>query len=343
MIDLSCDYNCGCAPEILSALAKANEEQHATYGFDAISARAKEKIRAAVGNPDADVYFLVGGTQTNATVLASLLRPWEGVISAASGHIAVHESGAVEATGHKVLTIAGDAAGKLAPQALAAYLKGFYADETYPHMVQPGAVYLSQPTEYGGLYTRFELKAIRALCDRYALRLYVDGARLAYALGSPETDVTLRDLGALCDAFYIGGTKCGALLGEAVVFREKQRAFFTAHKQRGALLAKGYLLGLQFDTLFTDDLYLRLGAQGTRCAIALREALRAQGVAFSPESETNQQFPILSAAQLEKLDGKIGYEIWQRLPDGGAVIRLCCSWRSTEKDTEAVLSALRGT
>ena len=250
MIDLSCDYNCGCAPEILSALAKANEEQHATYGFDAISARAKEKIRAAVGNRDADVYFLVGGTQTNATVLASLLRPWEGVISAASGHIAVHESGAVEATGHKVLTIALDAAGKLAPQALAAYLEGFYADETYPHMVQPGAVYLSQPTEYGGLYTRFELKAIRALCDRYALRLYVDGARLAYALGSPETDVTLRDLGALCDAFYIGGTKVRRPAGRgrgvpgkaARLFHRAQAAGRPAGKRLSAGAAVRYAL-----------------------------------------------------------------------------------------------------
>ena len=340
MIDLSCDYNCGCAPEILSALVKANEEQHATYGFDATSARAKEKIRLAVGNEKADVYFLVGGTQTNATVLSSLLRPWEGVISAASGHIAVHESGAVEATGHKVLTLAGDASGKLAPRAIATYLEGFYADETYPHMVQPGAVYLSQPTEFGGLYTLAELKAIRALCDRYGLRLYVDGARLAYALGAPETDVTLADLGALCDAFYIGGTKCGALLGEAVVFREKQHAFFTAHKQRGALLAKGYLLGLQFDTLFTDDLYRRLGTQGTRCALRLRDALRARGIAFAPESGTNQQFPVLSRAQLEKLDGKIGYEIWQRREDGGAVVRLCASWRTTEADVDAVLAAL---
>ena len=341
MIDFSCDYNCGCAPQILEALTAANERQHVTYGQDAISARAKEKIRAAVGNPEADVYFLVGGTQTNATVLSALLRPWEGVISPCTGHIAVHESGAVEATGHKVLTIQGDETGKLSHAALEAYLQGFYADETYPHMVQPGAVYLSHPTEYGGLYHADELRAIRAICDTYGLALFVDGARLAYALASPETDVTLPLLGELCDAFYIGGTKCGALMGEAVVFRREQKGFFTAHKQRGALLAKGFLLGLQFDTLFSDELYFRLGRNGTECALALREALRGMGVAFHPESGSNQQFPVLSAAQLQKLDGKVGYEIWQRLPDGGAVIRLCASWRTTTADVDAVLCALR--
>ena len=341
MIDFSCDYNCGCAPEILAALTAANESQHATYGLDVISARAKEKIRAAVENPDADVYFLVGGTQTNATVLSAILRPWEGVVSAASGHIAVHESGAVEATGHKVLTVAADEYGRIEPETLRDYLRGFYADETFPHMVQPGAVYLSHPTEYGGLYSAAALREIRAICDEYALRLFVDGARLAYALASPETDVSLPLLGEICDVFYIGGTKCGALFGEAVVFRCKQKHFFTAHKQRGALLAKGFLLGLQFDTLFTDGLYFRLGKQGTDCALALREALRARGIVFSPESGSNQQFPVLTPGQLQKLDGKVGYEIWQRHPDGSAVIRLCASWRTTREDVDAVLDALR--
>ena len=332
MIDFSCDYNCGCAPEILAALTAANESQHATYGLDEISQRAREKIRAAVGNPEADVYFLVGGTQTNATVLSAILRPWEGVISAASGHIAVHESGAVEATGHKVLAVAADEYGRIEPESLRAYLRGFYADETCPHMVQPGAVYLSHPTEYGGLYSAAALRE---------MQLFVDGARLAYALASPETDVTLPLLGEVCDVFYIGGTKCGALFGEAVVFRSEQKHFFTAHKQRGALLAKGFLLGLQFDTLFTDGLYFRLGKQGTDCALALREALRARGIVFSPESGSNQQFPVLTPGQLQKLDGKVGYEIWQRHPDGSAVIRLCASWRTTREDVDAVLDALR--
>ena len=341
MIDLSCDYNIGCAPELLAALTAANDDANATYGFDRFSDTARAKIRAAVENPAADVYFLVGGTQTNATVLAALLSPWEGVIAAESGHIAVHESGAVEATGHKVLPLAPDRQGRLLPETLRAFLAAFYADPTYPHMVQPGAVYLSQPTELGGLYTAQMLRAIRELCDAYGLRLFIDGARLAYALAAPDTDVTLPLLGQLCDAFYIGGTKCGALFGEAVVFRKAQKHFFPAHKQRGALLAKGFLLGLQFDALFTDDLYLRLGKQGTDCALRLREGLEALGVAFSPESETNQQFPFFSAEQRKKLDGRVGYEVWQSFPDGSAVCRLCCSWHTKEEDVDAVLAALK--
>ena len=341
MIDLSCDYNIGCAPELLAALAAANDEPSATYGFDRWSAAAKEKIRDAVENPGADVYLLVGGTQTNATVLAAILSPWEGVIAAESGHIAVHESGAVEAAGHKVLTLAPDGQGRLLPETLRSFLRGFYADPTYPHMVQPGAVYVSHPTEYGGLYTAAMLSEIRALCDEYGLRLFLDGARLAYALAAPGTDVTLPLLGELCDVFYIGGTKCGALCGEAVVFREKQPHFFPAHKQRGALLAKGFLLGLQFDTLFTDGLYFRLGRQGVDCALRLREGLKALGVSFCPESVSNQQFPVLSAEQREKLDDRIGYEVWTPLGDGGAVCRLCCSWHTRPEDVDAVLEALK--
>ena len=341
MIDLSCDYNIGCAPELLAALAAANGVTSATYGFDRFSDSAKEKIRAAVENPDADVYLLVGGTQTNATVLAAILSPWEGVIAAESGHIAVHEAGAVEATGHKVLTLAPDEYGRLAPETLRAYLRAFYADPTYPHMAQPGAVYISHPTEYGGLYTASMLQELRALCDEYGLRLFLDGARLAYALAAPGTDVTLPLLGALCDVFYIGGTKCGALFGEAVVFKKTQRHFFPAHKQRGALLAKGFLLGLQFDALFTDGLYFRLGRQGTDCALRLRRGLETLGVAFRPESESNQQFPLLSAEQLEKLNGKVGFEVWQRFDDGSAVVRLCTSWHTRPEDVDAVLAALR--
>ena len=341
MIDLSCDYNIGCAPELLAALTEANETQCTTYGLDAYSLRAKEKIRDAIGNAEADVYFLVGGTQTNATVLSSILRPWEGVLSVESGHISVHESGAVEATGHKVVTLAGDKYGRLLPETLLAFLESFYADPTHEHMVQPGAVYISHPTEYGGLYTADQLRNLRAICDRYALRLFLDGARLAYALASPETDVTLSLLGELCDVFYIGGTKCGALFGEAVVFRQNQPYFFSAHKQRGALLAKGFLLGLQFDKLFTDDLYLRLGKQGTNCAMQLKAGLMDLGIDFCPESGSNQQFPVLTAQQLERLDGKVGYEVWQQFADGSAVVRLCSSWHTTAEEINEVLNILR--
>ncbi|MBQ3481904.1 MAG: low specificity L-threonine aldolase [Oscillospiraceae bacterium] len=341
MIDLSCDYNIGCAPELLAALSAANDAPQATYGFDGFSARAKDKIRAAAENPGADVYLLVGGTQTNAAVLAAILRPWEGVLAAASGHIAVHESGAVEATGHKVLTLGADEYGRLSPAALRAYLRGFYADPTYPHMVRPGAVYISHPTELGGLYTAAALRELRAICDEYSLRLFLDGARLAYALASPGPDVTLPLLGRLCDVFYIGGTKCGALCGEAVVFREKQPCFFSAQKQRGALMAKGFLLGLQFDALFTDGLYLRLGRQGVDCALRLREGLRALGVPFAPESASNQQFPVLTAEQLEKLREKVRFEIWERRADGSALVRMCSSWHTTAAEIDAVLAALK--
>ena len=341
MIDLSCDYNIGCAPELLAALEAANGETNATYGSDRYSSRAREKIRAAVENTNADVYFLVGGTQTNATVLAAILSPWEGVIAAQSGHIAVHEAGAVEAAGHKVLTLEADEYGRLSPETLRDFLLGFYADPTYTHMVQPGAVYISHPTEYGGLYTAAMLRELRELCAEYGLRLVLDGARLASALAAPATDVTLPLLGELCDVFYIGGTKCGALFGEAVVFRNEQRHFFPAHKQRGALLAKGFLLGLQFDALFTDGLYYRLGRQGTDCALRLRRGLEELGVSFRPESDSNQQFPVLSAAQLEKLEGKVGFEVWTPLPDGGAVVRLCCSWHTREEDVDAVREALK--
>lgn len=340
MIDLSCDYNVGCAPEILSALSAANDTQHATYGFDGFSARAKDKIRTAVGNPEADVYFLVGGTQTNATVLASILSPWEGVISAGSGHIAVHESGAVEATGHKVLTLEADEFGRLAPDRLRTYLQAFYGDPTYPHMVQPGAVYISHPTEYGGLYTAEALRELRRICDDFGLRLFLDGARLAYALAAPASDVSLSLLGELCDVFYIGGTKCGALCGEAVVFRKPQKNFFPAHKQRGALLAKGFLLGIQYDALFTDGLYLRLGRQGVDCALALRDGLKTLGVRFCPDSLSNQQFPVLTRDQLTKLDGKVGYEVWKMLDDGSSVVRFCTSWHTTAEDISSVLAFL---
>ena len=340
MIDLSCDYNVGCAPEILAALAAANEAQHVTYGFDDYSARAKEKIRAAVNNPEADVYFLVGGTQTNSTVLAAILAPWEGVISAGSGHIAVHESGAVEATGHKVLTLGADEFGRLSPETLRAYLQGFYGDPTYPHMVQPGAVYISHPTEYGGLYSAAALREIRGICDEYGLRLFLDGARLAYALAAPSSDVTMPLLGELCDVFYIGGTKCGALCGEAVVFKRPQKHFFPAHKQRGALLAKGFLLGIQFDALFSDGLYLRLGRQGIDCALALCEGLTSLGVSFFPESGSNQQFPVLESGMLEQLAGKAAYSFWEKKDETHTVIRLATGWSTAEEDLRALDAAL---
>lgn len=329
MIDLSCDYNCGCTPEIMEELIKANAEQQSTYGFDRYCDSAKEKIKAAVGNPDADIYFIVGGTQTNAIVLADILQPWEGVVCAESGHITGHEAGAIEASGHKVITVRGDSTGKIDLEALQSYLKTFYDDSTCEHMVQPGAVYISQPTEYGGIYSKAELIALRRICDRYSMRLYADGARLAYALSSSYNDVTLEALGKLCDAFYIGGTKCGALFGEAVVFKKKAPHFFTLRKQRGGLLAKGWLLGLQFDVLFTDGLYMKLGRNAAEMGELLAAGLHAAGVTMACDSPTNQQFAVLNEKQLTALDGKIGYSVWEKR-GSDTVVRFCTSWR-TEK------------
>ncbi len=334
--DFSCDYSCGAAPQILKALAAENGGFNPTYGEDGHTARAIAAIREAVGNPEADVWFLVGGTQTNATLLSALLQPWQGVLCAETGHIAVHEAGAVEATGHKVLPVAAGEQGKVDIDALERWLTDFYADATYPHMVAPGAVYLSQPTEYGGLYSRAELTRIRALCDRYGMALYADGARLAYALAAPANDVTLADLGALCDAFYIGGTKCGALFGEAAVFRRPQPGFFTHRKQHGALLAKGWLLGLQFEVLFTDGLYRRLGQNAIDRAAQLKTVLTARGVEFASDSPTNQQFLLLDDAAVARLREFTAFDVWGRADDGRTVVRVCTSWATTAEDVDAL-------
>ncbi len=338
MIDFSCDYNCGALDEILEALASAKSEQPGTYGFDSYCDRAKAKIKAAIGSEKAEIFFLVGGTQANSAVLSAILAPYQGVLSATTGHIAGHEAGAIEHSGHKVLTVPGDSKGRIDIDAAEKWLVDFYADDTYPHMVQPGAVYISHPTEYGGVYSRGELLRLRALCDKYGLRLFLDGARLAYGLAAEGTDVDLKLLAQVCDVFYIGGTKCGALFGEAVVFKDENVAphFFTLRKQQGALLAKGWLLGLQFDVLFTDDLYLRAGRQAMKCARLLKERLAAKNVEFFTESPTNQQFILLENSRLAELDGKFGYSVWERPDDEHTVVRLCTSWQTTEEDIIAL-------
>ena len=272
------DYMEGTHPAILQRLSEINFHKLDGYGQDEISEDAREKIRRACGAEDAGVYFLVGGTQTNATVIDALLKPWQGVIAAETGHIAVHEAGAIEWGGHKVLTLP-QRDGKIQAEAVHACLEAYRADENREHTVMPGMVYLSQPTEYGTLYSLAELEAISAVCRGAGIPLYADGARLCYALACPANDVTLPDLARLCDAFYIGGTKCGALLGEAVVFPKKETAphFFTIVKQHGALLAKGWVAGIQFGTLFTDGLYLRIGKPAIEAADRIRAALREKG------------------------------------------------------------------
>lgn len=334
-LSFSCDYLEGAHPAILQRLCETNFAQTAGYGTDEYCESAREKIRAACGAPNAEIHFLVGGTQTNATVIDALLRSYEGVIAADTGHISVHEAGAIEFGGHKVLTLPQEN-GKITASQIRALLDQYEDDANRDHTVMPGMVYLSQPTEYGTLYSKKELAAISALCREKRLPLYIDGARLAYALACPENDVTLRDLAALCDIFYIGGTKCGALLGEAVVIPQPGLIphFFTIIKQHGALLAKGRLLGIQFDTLFTDGLYLRLSRHAIAMASRLKEVFARHAIPMACLSPTNQQFVILSPSQYDVLIAQVAFEIWERHADGTLICRFVTSWATTDADID---------
>lgn len=315
--------------------------QEPGYGEDSFCQSAKEKIRKAIGCPDAAVFFLVGGTQTNATVIDAILAKYEGVVAAQTGHIAVHEAGAVEFCGHKVLTVP-QHQGKMDPVELEAYLKAFHAEPAWEHMVYPGMVYISFPTEYGTIYSKEELSRIKAICSSFNIPLFIDGARLGYGLMSPACDLSLPDLARLCDVFYIGGTKVGALCGEAVVFPDGKAPahFFTTIKQHGALLAKGRLLGIQFDTLFTDDLYFSISRHAIDLAMQLKAMFVRKGLQLYIDSPTNQQFPILSKAQMDALEGKVLYEIWEHLPDGRSVTRFATSWATPQEHIDALEAVL---
>lgn len=336
------DYNNGCLPEILRRLSETNDEKSSGYGFDPYTERAKDRIRKACDMTEAEVHFLVGGTQTNATAIDSLLQGCEGVLSVDTGHINVHESGAVEAFGHKVLVLPGIAGGKMAASQIDDYMRKFLADETYPHMVQPGMVYVALPTELGALYSRKELAEIYTVCQQYGLRLYVDGARLGYGLMAEGNDINLPFLAHHCDAFYIGGTKVGALLGEALVYTNTRapKYIFTIIKRHGALLAKGRVLGLQFDTLFTDDLYFRVSRHAIDMAQALRRVFAKHGLSLGIDSPTNQQFVILSKEQKQRLAEEIAFEIWEPLPDDHLLCRFVTCWATTEADIAALDEAL---
>ena len=337
----SSDYQEGAHPAILQRLLQTNLLHSPGYGTDEFCAAARSRIRDACRCPEAEVHFLTGGTQTNAAVLNALVAPYEGVLAAETGHIAVHEAGAIEHGGHKVLPLP-QAQGKLSAGTLERWLDLFFRDENRDHLVWPGAVYLSQPTEWGTLYTLEELEAIHDVCSRYALPIYLDGARLAYALACPENDVTLPDLARLCACFYIGGTKCGALFGEAVVIPEPARMphFFTVVKQNGALLAKGRILGLQFDTLFTDGLYQTIGTPAIESARAIRGALRARGIPLAIDAPTNQVFPIWQTDALPALRARVEYGFWENLDGGRTVIRLAASWATTRADTERLCALI---
>ena len=340
MVSFECDYIAGAHPEILKRLAETNMEPLPGYGMDHYSESAKEKIRAACGCPDAEVEFLVGGTQTNAVVISTMLRDWEGVIAADSGHVSVHESGAIEFTGHKVIQIPAKN-GKLEAAAVRRLLDNFNNDVTHDHMVFPGMVYISHPTEPGTLYSKAELEELSALCREYEIPLYLDGARLGYGLMSSASDLTLKDIARLADVFYIGGTKVGALCGEAVVFTKNNKPahFMTSVKKRGALLAKGRLLGIQFDTLFTDDLYFKISRHAIEMAERVKEIIKEKGWQVYMDSPTNQQLILMTEEEMAELGKTVIFDRWGIYDDTRTIVRLATSWSTSEEDIRALAEA----
>ncbi|MBR3833826.1 MAG: aminotransferase class I/II-fold pyridoxal phosphate-dependent enzyme [Lachnospiraceae bacterium] len=341
MISFESDYTNGAHPVILQKLIDTNDEMLATYGFDKYSESAKEKIKAACQCPEAEVHFLTGGTQTNAIVISTMLKDYEGVVAADTGHISSHEAGAIEYTGHKVLTV-GQELGKVKADELDKYLDSFYGDENHEHMVFPGMVYISHPTEYGTLYSKGELQELSRICNKYQLPLYMDGARLGYGLMSYDTDVTLADVAKYCDVFYIGGTKVGALCGEAVVFTKNNapKHFMTMIKQHCALLAKGRLIGVQFDALFTDDLYFNISRHAIDMAEELKKALQEKDCRFFIDSPTNQQFVILEDEKLNTLKDELKVSFWEKYDENHTVVRFATSWSTKPEDIEALRELL---
>lgn len=342
MCNFSNDYSEGAHPRILEALTRTNLEQTAPYGLDEYCNAARTSIQKLLAHPDSAIHFFVGGTQVNTTLIAAALRPHQGVVCADTGHINVHESGAIESTGHKVLPIPSPD-GKVRFDEVEAVFTAHEQDLNAEHMVQPALLYISNPTEVGTIYSKEELQALYAVCKRHRARLYVDGARLGCALTAPGNDVTLSDLAAYTDAFTIGGTKMGALLGEALVINDPSLNvdFRYLLKQRGAMLAKGRLLGLQFVTLFTDDLYFSLARHANTQAARLREGLAALGVPFFADSPTNQVFPILPVHVLRALDDRFVYSFWQKIDAMHDAIRFCTSWATPPEQVEALLSAVQ--
>ena len=341
MIRFNCDYSEGAHPQVLQRLVETNMEQTAGYGEDPHCAHAAELIRSECGRPDADVHFLVGGTQANLTVIAAALRPHQGVIAAQSGHVNVHESGAIEATGHKVLAQPCQD-GKLTAEQVRQVVEDHFNDETQEHMVQPKMVYISHPTEVGTLYTKEELEALHQVCRQKGLYLFLDGARLGYGLTAPGTDVTMADVAALCDVFYIGGTKVGTLFGEAVVILhpELKPDFRYLIKQRGGMLAKGRLLGVQFEALCENGLYYEMGRHANEAAAVIRQACQQKGYPFLCPSPTNQQFPILPDEKLPALAKKYAFAHFGKVDDSHSAIRFCTSWATKLEDAQALAQDL---
>ena len=342
MIYFNSDYLEGAHPAIMERLLHTNMEQTVGYGEDEYCAAAREKIKAACRAPEADVHFLVGGTLTNTTVIASVLRPYQGVLTAASGHINCHETGAIESSGHKVLALPTNN-GKITAQQVEDYYNWHHFNPDYEHMVMPGMVYISFPTEGGTLYSKAELTALYQVCQKCGLPLFIDGARMGYGLTCDDCDLTLPELAQLCDVFYIGGTKCGALLGEAVVIPNPDFIphFFTTIKQHGALLAKGRVAGIQFETLFTDGLYEKIGIPAIRNARKIQDALRESGYELLFESPTNQIFVVLENTQMAELAKSVAFSFWEKKDETHTVVRFATSWATRDEDADELVRLLK--
>ena len=336
------DYTTGAHPKVLERLVETNLEHTVGYGNDQYTARAKTLIRQEIGCEDAEVMFLVGGTQTNATAIDGILARHEGVLAAESGHIAVHESGAIEASGHKVLTLP-HYDGKVKTEDVESFIAEFYADETYPHMVAPGMLYISQPTEYGTVYTLEELEALSTTCHKHNIPLYIDGARMGYALAAEGADFTLKDIARLADVFYIGGTKLGTLFGEALVITNRAllKNLFPLVKQHGALLAKGRLSGVQFEAMFRDGLYYEIGRHAVALALRIREAFRAKGYEVVIESPTNQQFFRLPNEVIDRLREEVSFDYWGARSAKHSIVRFVTSWSTTKEDVDRLIELLK--
>ncbi len=341
MIRFDCDYLEGAHPRILDALVKTNFEQTPGYAVDHYCEEARALIKKECNAGNADVHFIVGGTGTNTTVIAAALRPYQGVVCPVTGHINVHESGAIEGTGHKVIGLPSDD-GKLDAGIFEEYCRNYWADGTYEHMVQPKMLYISQPTENGTLYKAEELKKLREICDKYSMYLYCDGARMGYGLMAEGNDVTLPLLAELCDVFYIGGTKVGALFGEALVIinDELKKDFRYMQKRQCGMFAKGRLLGLQFLEMFKDGLYYEMGRNGIEKAYRIRDAFANAGFSFLYESNTNQQFPVLPDTVLEILSDRFSWDYWCRVDETHSCVRFCASWATSDENVEALEKAI---
>lgn len=341
MINFECDYCEGAHPRILQRLVETNMEQTSGYGKDPHCEHARLLIRKAFNAPNADVHFLVGGTQTNKTVIASILRPYQGVISVKTGHIAVHETGAIEATGHKVLTVKGEN-GKITAKEIEDFYTFHVNEPGREHSVQPAMVYISQSTEVGTIYHLAELEAISATCRRLHLPLFMDGARLGYAFAAEDNDITPADIARLCDIFYIGGTKIGALMGEAVVITDTSLAngFRYMIKQNGGLLAKGRLLGIQFETLFEDDLYMQMSRHAVNQAMRIRRVLDEKGVEEAWNSTTNQLFPIMRDEQVKELSKNYLFATKDHPHPGMTEVRICTSWGTLPENVDLLIADL---